>query len=428
MFGIARTAVARLAQVRQPLKDLLRQSTRSYGEFAVNIPLAAATVDTNMGIPLVGNKILATYIWVDGTGENLREKTRTLENDPGAPENYPRWSFDGSSTYQALKGEDSDMILKVGPIQHICEPSTNEKNIRLPLELLNILRTPLEPAAVYPDPFFGGNHKLVLCKVLDPHEKPAKTNHRAKCKEVMDKIDHTNPWFGMEQEYLFLDRDGHPLGWPKFGFPKPQGPYYCAVGGDRIFGREIVNTHYRASIYAGLAIFGINSEVTPGQWEYQLGQCRGIEMGDQMWMSRYLLHRVAEQFGVTVTFHPKPAITRGNWNGAGCHCNFSTEEMRGEGGIAAIEAAMPKLEATHKECIRVYDPHDGEDNKHRLTGKHETSSYDHFSWGVANRAASVRLPRGVAQAKKGYLEDRRPSSNCDPYQVTRMIAESILLR
>ncbi|RCN36044.1 glutamine synthetase, beta-grasp domain protein, partial [Ancylostoma caninum] len=382
--------------VCHPVKDLLRQSARSYGEFSVNIPNATPTVDTNMGIPLVGNKILATYVWVDGTGENLREKTRTLDGDPGAAENYPRWSFDGSSTYQALKGEDSDMILK--------------------------------PAAIYPDPFFGGNHKLVLCEVLDAHEKPAKTNHRAKCKEVMDKIDHTVPLFGMEQEYLFLDRDGHPLGWPKFGFPKPQGPYYCAVGGDRIFGREIVNTHYRASIYAGLALFGINSEVTPAQWEYQLGQCRGIEMGDQMWMSRYLLHRVAEQFGVTVTFHPKPEITRGPWNGAGCHCNFSTEEMRSEGGIKAIEAAMPKLEATHKECIRVYDPHDGEDNKHRLTGKHETSSYDHFSWGVANRAASVRLPRGVAQAKKGYLEDRRPSSNCDPYQVTRMIAESILLR
>ncbi|KIH60917.1 glutamine synthetase, beta-grasp domain protein, partial [Ancylostoma duodenale] len=190
MFGIARTAVTRLAQVRQPVKDLLRQSARSYGEFSVNIPNATPTVDTNMGIPFVGNKILATYVWVDGTGENLREKTRTLESDPGAVENYPRWSFDGSSTYQALKGEDSDMILK--------------------------------PAALYPDPFFGGNHKLVLCEVLDPHEKPAKTNHRAKCKEVMDKIDHTVPLFGMEQEYLFLDRDGHPLGWPKFGFPKPQ--------------------------------------------------------------------------------------------------------------------------------------------------------------------------------------------------------------
>ncbi|VDK52025.1 unnamed protein product, partial [Cylicostephanus goldi] len=293
------------------------------------------------------HSLQATYVWIDGTGENMREKTRTLKKDPGGVENYPRWSFDGSSTYQASKGENSDMILV--------------------------------PVAIYPDPFFGGNHKLVLCEVLDAHGQPAcndlmtpfshlfgfvftATNHRHKCKEVMDKIDHTVPWFGMEQEYLFLDRDGHPLGWPKFGFPKPQGcisneivpgigPYYCAVGGDRIFGREIVNTHYRACLYAGLELFGINSEVTPGQWEYQLGECRGIELGDQMWMSRYILHRVAEQFGVTVTFHPKPAITRGPWNGAGAHCNFSTEEMRSEGGIKAIEAVSVQRPTINKMSV-----------------------------------------------------------------------------
>ncbi|KAJ1358521.1 putative glutamine synthetase glutamine amidotransferase, variant 2 [Parelaphostrongylus tenuis] len=286
----------------------------------------------------------------------------------------------------------------------------------------------LKPAALYPDPFFGEPHKLILCEVLDANLEPAKTNHRHTCKKVMDKIMDKKPLFGMEQEYLLLGRDQYPLGWPKNGFPAPQGPYYCSVGADRAFGREVVNAHYRASLYAGLALFGTNCEVTPGQWEFQLGQCVGLDMGDQLWIARYLLHRVAEQFGVCVTFHPKPQVTRGDWNGAGCHCNFSTEEMRAEGGIKAIEAAMKKLEATHKEAILVYDPHDGEDNKLRLTGTHETSSAEVFSWGVANRAASVRIPRGVALAKKGYLEDRRPSSNCDPYQVTRMIAESILLR
>ncbi|KJH48556.1 glutamate--ammonia ligase, catalytic domain protein [Dictyocaulus viviparus] len=196
----------------------------------------------------------------------------------------------------------------------------------------------------------------------------------------------------------------------------------------------------------------ITAEVTPGQWEFQIGQCDGIEASDQLWMARYLLHRVAEQFGVCVTFHPKPTVTKGDWNGAGCHCNFSTEEMRSEGGIKAIEAAVKKLEKTHNEAVRLYDPHDGDDNKKRkisakhcertpgnnrikknisicrLTGKHETSSYERFTWGVANRAASVRIPRGVALANKGYLEDRRPSSNCDPYQVTRLIVESILLK
>ncbi|EPB70334.1 glutamine synthetase, beta-grasp domain protein [Ancylostoma ceylanicum] len=376
--------------------NLGRLSVRASSSFAVALPLGTPVVNQNLDITIPEHKLLATYVWIDGTGENLREKTRTLENDPGQPGKYPTWSFDGSSTYQAAKGDDSDMNLK--------------------------------PVAIYPDPFLGGNHKLVLCETLDPNNKPTKNNHRHACNKVMEKIDHLNPWFGMEQEYLLLDRDGYPLGWPKHGYPAPQGPYYCGVGANKVFGREIVNAHYRACLYAGLHIFGINAEVTPGQWEFQLGTCRGIAMGDELWMARYLLHRIAEQFGVSVTFHPRPQVTSGDWNGAGCHCNFSTDQMRADGGLKVIEEAMPKLAATHHECIRLYDPHDGEDNKLRLTGRHETSSAEKFTWGVANRAASVRIPRGVAIAGKGYLEDRRPSSNCDPYQVTRMIAESIFLR
>ncbi|XGW01700.1 hypothetical protein V3C99_014095 [Haemonchus contortus] len=387
-----------------PIRGALRAVTqigkfsaaRAISNFSVPLPLGTPVVNQSLDIRIPDNKMLATYVWIDGTGENLREKTRTLDKEKGLAGKFPTWGFDGSSTYQAERGEDSDLHLK--------------------------------PVASYPDPFFGGDHKLVLCETLDAHKKPTKTNHRSACAEVMKKIDHMNPWFGMEQEYLLLDRDGYPLGWPKHGYPAPQGPYYCGVGANKVFGREVVNAHYRACLHAGLRIFGINAEVTPGQWEFQLGTCEGISMGDELWMARYLLHRVAEQFGVSVTFHPKPAVTMGDWNGAGCHCNFSTDEMRAEGGMKVIEAAMPKLAATHKEAISVYDPHGGEDNKHRLTGRHETSSAEKFTWGVANRAASVRIPRGVAQEGKGYLEDRRPSSNCDPYQVTRIIAESIFLR
>ena len=68
--------------------------------------------------------------------------------------------------------------------------------------------------------------------------------------------------------------------------------------------------------------------------------------------------------------------------------------------------------------IKAYDPNEGKDNERRLTGLHETSSIHDFSAGVANRGCSIRIPRGVAEDKKGYLEDRRPSSNCDPYQVS----------
>lgn len=179
------------------------------------------------------------------------------------------------------------------------------------------------------------------------------TNHRSECKKVMDACADQKPWFGIEQEYLLLDRDGYPLGWPKHGFPAPQGPYYCSVGADRAFGRELVETHYRACLAANLNICGTNAEVTPGQWEYQIGPCEGISMGDEMWMSRYLLHRTAEQFGVVVTLDPKPAVTMGEWNGAGCHTNFSTANMRKPGGMRFIEEAMTKLEPLHQEHLRV---------------------------------------------------------------------------
>ena len=254
----------------------------------------------------------------------------------------------------------------------------------------------------------------------------------------MDAHKEHEPWFGLEQEYTLLDMSDRPYGWPTNGFPGPQGPYYCGVGAGKVYCRDIVEAHYKACLFSGVKISGTNAEVMPAQWEFQVGPCEGIEcklifsssnlrtlaksrllVGDHLWLARFLLHRIAEEFGAKISFHPKPIP--GDWNGAGLHSNFSSKEMRKEGGMKHIEAAIKKLEGRHKEHIAVY----GEDNTLRLTGRHETGSIDSFSYGVANRGASVRIPRECAHKGFGYFEDRRPASNADPYQITGIMMETM---
>ncbi|KAI1714344.1 glutamine synthetase, beta-Grasp domain-containing protein [Ditylenchus destructor] len=321
-------------------------------------------------------RIQAEYVWIDGSGEHIRSKTRTLDSLPKTIDDFPLWNFDGSSTNQA-SGADSDVFLK--------------------------------PVAYYRDPFRLGDHKIVLCETLDNKLQPHVTNNRRRCLQTMEAAKNEHPWFGMEQEYTLLDVDEHPFGWPKapFGFPGPQGPYYCGVGANKVYGRDIVEAHYRCCLYAGVKISGTNAEVMPGQWEFQVGPCEGIQMGDELWMARFLLHR--------------------DWNGAGCHTNFSSEKMRKPGGYKEIVKAIECLAKAHFEHIAYYDPTGGRDNERRLTGKHETASMSKFSYGVASRCSSVRIPRQTEVDGYGYFEDRRPSSNCDPYAVTDAVVRTCLL-
>jgi len=338
-----------------------------------------------------GSRVQATYIWIDGTGQGLRSKTKTLETKPGKVEDLPVWNYDGSSCYQA-EGSNSD--------------------------------TYIHPVKMYPCPFRKGDNVIVLCEAYKYNKEATATNKRKACLEVMQKAKEFKPWFGIEQEYTLLDQDGHPFGWPKNGFPGPQGPYYCGNGAGRVYGRDVVEAHYRCCMYAGIKISGTNAEVMPAQWEFQVGPTEGIDMGDDLWVARFLLERVAEDFGVVVSFDPKPM--KGDWNGAGAHCNYSTKAMREKGGMEHIEAAIEKLRKQHVRHIKAYDPNEGKDNERRLTGCHETSSIHDFSAGVANRGASIRIPRDVSAQGYGYLEDRRPSSNCDPYSVTMVIVNTTL--
>lgn len=359
---------------------------------SVNAKVNKTLLDKYMNLPQPKDRIIAKYIWIDGTGEHVRAKSRTLNFVPQVVEELPKWNYDGSSTYQAT-GSNSDTFL--------------------------------HPVAMYKDPFRRGNNILVLCDTYQHDKQPSKSNHRNACKEAHDIIKDQEPWWGIEQEYTLLDVDHRPFGWPPMGFPAPQGPYYCGVGADKVYGREIVEAHYRACLYAGIDIAGTNVEVMPSQLEYQIGPTLGIKAADDHWMSRFILHRIAEEYGIVVTFDPKPMT--GAWNGAGAHTNFSTNDMRKDGGIKAIEAAIQKLSKRHAEHIKVYDPRGGEDNVRRLVGRLETSSIDKFSFGIADRGVSVRIPRSVAEDKKGWLEDRRPSSNMDPYAVCNAILRTTLI-
>jgi len=271
------------------------------------------------------------------------------------------------------------------------------------------------------DPFRGYPHVMVLADCWNAwDDAPAIGNTRQACLEVMQKFKSLDPWYGMEQEYTFMKKDkvgtisDQPLGFNDDGSePAPQGPYYTGAGTGVAIGRAAADEHLQKCLEAGVKISGINAEVMPGQWEYQIGPCRGIEIGDHMSVARYIMLRVTEKHGFCVTWHPKPRS--GDWNGAGCHTNFSVKSMRAKGGDEVITKVCDAFGKKTKEHLDAY----GEGNEKRLTGEHETCSINQFKYGVADRGASIRIPRSG-----GYMEDRRPAANCDPYRVATIIMQT----
>jgi glutamine synthetase len=346
--------------------------------------------------------IIMEYVWIDAAG-GTRSKTRVEHNmhhfsSDWMLSDHDRWdwSFDGSSTGQAT-GTDSDVIIR--------------------------------PVAIYPNPFYKKfDAHLVMCETYDKDgTTPHATNARARCAQTEAECLIDEPLFGIEQEYILFDRNKQvPYQWATAGDPGcgGQGPYYCGVGGDRCFGRKIVDQHLEACLDAGIEICGTNAEVMASQWEFQVGPLPATQVSDQLWMARYILSRITEEHGCCATFHPKPLRT---WNGSGGHTNFSTVEMRYDiherRSMDVITGACAKLQANHAEHMAAY----GEFNEARMTGLHETSSMHECTWGISDRGRSIRIPRHVANRGQGYLEDRRPAANMDPYLVTERIMRTCCL-
>jgi len=325
------------------------------------------------------------YIWLDGykPTQTLRSKTKVVHDFSGELEDCPMWSFDGSSTEQAI-GKASDCLLS--------------------------------PVAIFPDPD-RKNGYLVMTEVLNADGTPHATNGRAHIEEEDEDF-----WFGFEQEYFLVDPEtGKPLGFPAQGYPAPQGPYYCGVGATSAYGREIIDEHLDICLEAGLNVEGINAEVAAGQWEFQIFAKGAARAGDEIWTARYLIERTAEKYGILVDWHPKP-LGDTDWNGSGMHANFSNGAMRDEGGEDMMKKVCEAFADYIQEHIDVY----GADNDKRLTGKHETQSIDKFSYGVSDRGASIRIPVAtVDDGWKGRLEDRRPASNGDPYKIAARIIKTV---
>jgi glutamine synthetase len=355
-------------------------------------------------------KISLEYIWLDGSyPQQIRSKTKIVERELSTvinenaitPETIfkswkknteilPIWNFDGSSTNQA-DTKNSELLLK--------------------------------PVNIFKDPF-KTNGFIVVAEVYNTDMTPHTTNKRAKMVETLDRYDDET-MYGLEQEYFIYDNlTNKPLGWPKHGFPNPQGPYYCAIGGKNVAGRNFVEEHAKLCEYAELNLSGINAEVALGQWEYQIGPVYAKEGADQLWISRYILERLSEKYNYSIVLDPKPY--RGNdWNGSGLHTNFSTKSMRNDlvNKKKIVIEACEKLGKYIKEHVAVY----GIDNEYRLTGSNETCSIKEYRYAIGDRTASVRIPSSIDDlTTPGYLEDRRPASNADPYEIINILIKTLL--
>lgn len=368
------------------------------------IKLNYTNEDTN-SIPrtVSEHRVVLEYVYVNHTKFELMTRTRVADVEPKSIEDCPSWE---SYMWNDVRQESFfEMILN--------------------------------PVAMFENPFFKSPHKIVLCELMKTAKEPADINTRRtleKTLKTLSKKDQLKkaqkPWFGIEQEYFFTGDDGFPLSYePKHYnyksiilFSKIGHPHALNIGKER----EFSNRHLMACIYAGVKIGGCTRENGPSQWEYQIGPCEGIDIGDHLHVSRFILHRLLENSGMNVNFKPVPV--EGECMTSSGHLNFSTEGMRKEDGIKIIKCAIDVLSKSDQEpLLRSYDPSLTEENKERLnnTSGHWHPKMDVFVDDVANKEfTTIRIPPLVAKNGCGYFEDRRPSSKIDPYAAATAIVKA----
>lgn len=321
-------------------------------------------------------KSRAIYIWI-GANNRLRWKIKTVpidKRDMLKLKAYPWWNYDGSSTGQA-EGENTEVRLK--------------------------------PVRVYPFPYKDDADVMILCETYNVDNTVHRDNERYHALERFKAGEYKRPWFGNEVEY-FIVKNGDNMN------DLLTTTHYCGFDECRAHCKRVALEHYNACLNANLEISGMNAEVTRGQWEFQIGPCEAIKSGDHTYVALFLLIWVAEYHGCKVIVNESKPYE--NVNGSGCHINYSDIDTRFNDNANILVQKINKLGERHDHHMSIYG-----DNSKRLTGTHETSRPDVFSFGTGTRDTSVRVPTNT----KKYFEDRRPASNIDYYKVTSSIYESV---
>ena len=309
------------------------------------------------------------YIWLD-CNNNYRSKIKIVNETVTKLEQVPKWNYDGSSTGQAtLEHSEVELV----------------------------------PLKIYKHKYDKSFPILVLCDTYNP--KTNEVSSYIKAKIVFDKYINEIPMFGLEQEFFMFDYRSNTILDCENGYES--GKNYCGNGKQCSKTRHYLVGVLYLCLNLDIKLTGMNYEVAPGQAEFQVCNI-GIDACFDLLMLRFILIRVGESYNIKPNWEPKPLKEE---NGSGCHINFSTDKMRKtileKNLLSIIKDMCLKLKKTHDYFINeVY----GNDNKKRLTGTCETSSYKEFTVKHGSRGASIRIPKNG-----NYFEDRRPGSNIDPY-------------